>query len=286
VLLPLGALTIWIVNALRIVALIVIGTSGWPAVARGGFHSQAGWLAFNAVALGFVAVTMRGRYFRKTMAPAVESGTGEDQTTAYLAPLVAITATAMLTGAFTAGFDWLYPVRVVAAGAVLYACRRTYAGLTWRVSWSAIAIGVLTFLVWVALLPAGTSEKTPWSTALGSVSLFWASAWLLVRVVGYIVTVPLAEELAFRGFLTRRIVRADFQTLPMGVFSWSSFLISSVLFGAFHGRMWVAGTIAGMLFALALYRRRAFGDAVQAHATANGLLALYAITTGRWSAWS
>ena len=48
VLLPIGAVTIWIVNALRIVALIAIGTSGWPAIARGGFHSQAGWIAFNA----------------------------------------------------------------------------------------------------------------------------------------------------------------------------------------------------------------------------------------------
>ena len=42
VLLPVGALTIWLVNALRIAVLIVIGTSGWPAIALGGFHSQAG----------------------------------------------------------------------------------------------------------------------------------------------------------------------------------------------------------------------------------------------------
>ena len=63
VLLPLGAATIWVVNSVRIVALVVIGTSGWPAIASGGFHSQAGWIAFNAVALGFVAITMRGRYF-------------------------------------------------------------------------------------------------------------------------------------------------------------------------------------------------------------------------------
>ena len=61
VILPLGAATIWVVNSLRIVALVVIGTSGWPAIAKGGFHSQAGWIAFNAVALGFVAITMRGR---------------------------------------------------------------------------------------------------------------------------------------------------------------------------------------------------------------------------------
>ena len=104
VLLPLGAAAIWVANALRIVALVVIGTSGWPAIARGGFHSQAGWLAFNAVALGFVALTIRGRYFTAAAAPPSASPIeGErDPTTAFLAPFVAITATAMLTGAFSA----------------------------------------------------------------------------------------------------------------------------------------------------------------------------------------
>ena len=63
VMLPLGAAAIWLVNALRIVVLIIIGTSGWPAIALGGFHSQAGWLAFNAVGLAFVAILNRGRFF-------------------------------------------------------------------------------------------------------------------------------------------------------------------------------------------------------------------------------
>ena len=286
-LLPMGAAAIWIVNAVRIVALVVIGTSGWPAIAKGGFHSQAGWLAFNAVALGFVAIMIQGRYFRTAVEPLPLVDNGEhDPTTAYLGPFVVITATAMLTGAFSAGFEWLYPVRVFAAGAVLWAFRKSYANLKWTFSWWAVWIGFATFLVWLALIPAGANDKNGWPASLQAVPLLWAAAWLLVRVVGYVVTVPLAEELAFRGFLTRRILRDDFQNAPLGMFSWSSFLISSVLFGLFHGGLWLAGTIAGMSFALALYRRRSFGDAVQAHATTNGLIALYAFATGHWSVWT
>jgi CAAX prenyl protease-like protein len=101
-----------------------------------------------------------------------------------------------------------------------------------------------------------------------------------------VITVPIAEELVFRGFIPRRISSVDFHTLPLGVFTWSSFLISSALFGAFHGKLWIAGVIAGMSFAVALYRRGSLGDAVQAHATTNGLIALYAFTTGQWSVWS
>ena len=48
----------------------------------------------------------------------------------------------------------------------------------------------------------------------------------------------------------------------------------------------MAGVIAGMLFALAMYRRGALFDAVIAHSTANAMLAAYVLATHRWSLWS
>jgi len=210
-----------------------------------------------------------------------------DPTAAYLAPFAAITATAMMTGAFSAGFDWLYPLRVFVAIAVLWMFRRTYAPLKWTFSWQAMAIGAFTFVVWIALMPSQPAAKADaWPAALNSVPVHWAAAWMAMRLVGYVITVPIAEELVFRGFIPRRISSVDFHTLPLGVFTWSSFLISSALFGALHGKLWIAGVIAGMSFAVALYRRGSLGDAVQAHATTNGLIALYAFTTGQWSVWS
>jgi exosortase E/protease (VPEID-CTERM system) len=286
ILLPIGAVTIWLVNALRIVALIVIGSSGWKAVALGGFHSQAGWIAFNAISLAFVAIVTRGRYFRKdTERVAPQDASDEDATTAFLAPLLVVLSCAMLTGAFAAGLDWLYPTRVIAAAWVLWVFRKHYVNLGWTMSWRAMAIGCVTFAIWIALVPAPPAGAG-WPAALQSVPVYWAAAWLIVRVIGYTITVPLVEELAFRGYLTRRLMRADFERLPIGLFSWSSFVISSLLFGALHGGYWLAGTIAGMTFALALYQRRALGDAVLAHATTNGLIAVYVFVTGRWSVWS
>ena len=286
VLLPVGALAIWLVNAVRIAVLIVIGTSGWPATALGGFHSQAGWLAFNAVGLALVAILNRGRFFMKAPATARVSKQADDSTTAYLAPFLVVMASAMLTGAFSAGIDWLYPARVIAAVWVLWVFRKSYTNLGWTMSWRAVAIGCATFAVWIALVPASPGDGERWPAALQSVPVHWAAAWLLLRVVGYTITVPLVEELAFRGYLTRRLMREDFQHLPIGLFTWSSFLISSMLFGALHGGLWLAGTVAGMTFALALYQRRALGDAVLAHATTNGLIAVYVLATGRWSVWS
>jgi outer membrane protein assembly factor BamB len=69
------------------------------------------------------------------------------------------------------------------------------------------------------------------------------------------VVVPLAEELAFRGYLMRRLISTGFRERPPDRFTWASFLISSALFGTLHGR-W----LAGILYALALYRRRNLAD--------------------------
>ncbi len=73
--------------------------------------------------------------------------------------------------------------------------------------------------------------------------------------------------------------------MPAGTFTWLSFAVSSILFGVLHGN-WVAGTVAGVAFAIALYRRGALSDAVVAHATANALLAAYVLATHSWSLWS
>ena len=75
----------------------------------------------------------------------------------------------------------------------------------------------------------------------------WAAVWLCMRVLGFVVVAPLCEELAFRGYLTRRLQAADFNEVPLGRFSWLSFLGSSVLFGALHGQYWFAGIFANLI---------------------------------------
>src|SRR5262245_37554596 len=47
-LLPIGLVAVFVVNAIRIAVLIWIGAQGSPKLAIGGFHSQAGWLGFSA----------------------------------------------------------------------------------------------------------------------------------------------------------------------------------------------------------------------------------------------
>ena len=58
-LVPIGVSVMFLLNVTRIAILILIGDGGAPTVATGGFHSQAGWIAFNGVALVLASVTHR-----------------------------------------------------------------------------------------------------------------------------------------------------------------------------------------------------------------------------------
>jgi len=120
--------------------------------------------------------------------------------------------------------------------------------------------------------------------ALAQIPRTAAGLWLLARVLGSVVVVPIAEELAFRGYLLRRLIAADFTAVSPKQFTVFSFLVSSVAFGLLHGR-WLAGILAGMIYALAQYRRGELSDAVVAHAVTNGLLAAYVLLAGQWAFW-
>src|SRR5262249_56450267 len=102
-------------------------------------------------------------------------------------------------------------------------CYRAYcvAG-RWTPSWEGAALGVGVFLLWMALEPGfweGTLE-TGWPAALEAAPAFWAGAWIVLRIVGSVVFVPVAEELAFRGFLLRRLQSSDFEGVSPRRFTW------------------------------------------------------------------
>ena len=285
-LIPLGTLVAWVLNAVRITALIAVGTWGSQQVALGGFHSYSGWLLFCCGALALVALARRSALF--TLPDALDNPVATANPTAvYLCPFLALVVAGMVTGAFTAGgFDALYPAKVAAVAAVLWWFRREYRGLAWTWSWTAVAAGTGVFVMWMALefAHAGTHREDALRTGLLGLPVGWAGAWLSFRVIGSVVTVPIAEELAFRGYLLRRLIKSDFESVSFGQFTWFSLFGSSVLFGVMHDRL-LAGTLAGIAYALVLYRRGQLCDAVLAHATTNALIATYVLATGTWSLW-
>lgn len=100
--------------------------------------------------------------------------------------------------------------------------------------------------------------------------------WIVTRLVGTILFVPVVEELFFRGYLLDRLDRPQ---LPMKA---AALLLSSFAFGLLHGRWW-EGVLSGLVFGLVYLWRRQSSDAIWSHVAANFVVALGALY---WSDWS
>ncbi len=185
----------------------------------------------------------------------------------------------------SAGFDAFYPLGVVTTGAILWHYRVAYRPLFGAWSWMPVAIGILVFAIWAVLVPSGDGSGQELANQLADLPAWLAAVWIGFRVIGSTVTVPMAEELAFRGYLIRKLVAQDFEKVRPGKFTWLSFLVSSLLFGLLHQNL-LAGALAGAAFAVALYRRGLVGDAIIAHVTSNALIAFSVVVVGRWGFWS
>ena len=287
-LLPAGIVVLYLLNAVRITALILIGHAGARDIAAGGFHSQAGWIALCCVAFGICVTANRISWFsaRASVGKAPERAI-DTATAAYLVPFLVILAAGIVSRAASGRFEWLYSLRFFAALVALWLFRRSYKKIDWRCGWIAPIAGVAVFVLWIALdrwLTASASSVAM-PTALAAASVPKRVLWIALRIVTAVVTVPVTEELAFRGFLLRRLISADFESVSPRMFTWVSMIVSSVLFGLLHGKYWLAGTLAGALYAFAARRHGRLGDAVVAHAVTNALLAAYVLVFDQWPLW-
>ncbi len=97
-----------------------------------------------------------------------------------------------------------------------------------------------------------------------------ALAWLFitVRLGGSTLVVPPLEEVFYRSFLYRYIIKADLQSVPLGTFHWTAFLATSALFGLEHHE-WLAGILCGFAYQGLVCWKGRLGDAMTAHAITN-----------------
>jgi exosortase E/protease (VPEID-CTERM system) len=307
ILIPLGLALSFALNVLRIAALMLIGDAGYPAVAQYGFHSQAGWIAFNCAA-GLIAFASRrsvwlNRAAREERAlrvqlpcavsaaasmaidaPAATLPRGENPTAVYLLPFLLILIAGMIARAVSSGFEQLYVLRPIAAVAALAWGWPRLRALNWRCSWRGPLAGVGIFVLWIAAARLLTA-RAAMPAGLAAMAPPWRTAWILTRAAAAVLTVPIAEELAFRGYLMRRIVAADFESVRFRAVGVTALIVSAVAFGIGHGGLWFPGVIAGLVYGLVLIRSDRIGEAVAAHATTNALLAAYVLLWGQWQLW-
>jgi len=186
---------------------------------------------------------------------------------------------------------YLYPVKVLVVAYLLYRYRSEYR----EISLSDLAClprtlavcgtGLLVFILWVnmdwAFLASGKHQGFN-PTLLPGKEL--QLIMTLFRISGAVLVVPIMEELFWRSFLIRYIIDQDFEKVPVGAFTWASFIVTVVMFGLEH-HLILAGMVAGIIYNLLLYRTRSLAQCVLAHAVTNLALAVYVMFTGKWYFW-
>ncbi len=281
-LIPIGLILVFLLNVVRIAAFVLIGDAGHPEVAIYGFHSQAGWIGFNLAAGAVVLFSRRVRWWQS--GALTTEPKGDNPTAAYLMPLLAVIAAGIVARALSSGFEAWNGLRLIAGLVMLIVYRKRLLQLSWRFTWRGLGTGFIGFVIWLA---AAHWLLTPAAAPQGLIVLtpLQHAGWIVARVATAIIIVPIVEELAFRAYLLRRFVSADFESVPYSSVHWGAIAGSSVAFGLSHGSMWLPGVVVGLLYVVLLCRTGRLGEAVAAHAVTNTLLASSVLLLGQWQLW-
>ena len=198
------------------------------------------------------------------------------------------------------GRFWIYLLKTLVGAGMIWALRPDIPEMRWKWSWPAVTVGVAVCGVWVGLdglyprlselmsrvgLGSGSNAAGAWNPHLcfgqGS-SLAWF--FVLVRVAGSSLVVPVLEEVFFRSFIYRYLVKADFLSVPLGVFKAHAFLLTSLVFALEH-QEWLAGILCGLAYQGLVCWKGRLGDAIAAHALTNFLLGCWVVWKGAWGFW-
>ena len=275
-----GALLVWLANSGRIALLVVIGHHVSEELALDGFHTHAGWIPLVAIALGTVAIATRHPAFVRGEERV--DGPTNNPTAAHLVPLLTLLAIGLVAGAFSSEPKVVATLALPIPAAALLLSRRFRARLLEppprELLWWTPAL-VAAWIV-LARLQGLIAEpgSLPAAPGLPAVLYFGLVA------LGYVLVTPMAEELAFRGYLQRRLQDRDFELCPQGSVDLRAFALTSVAFGLLHGNL-LGGLLIGFALSAATALRGRLSDAVFLHASVNASLVLAALATGHHELW-
>ena len=185
-------------------------------------------------------------------------------------------------------YYWVYLGRTVLGALLIWIIWPLVKEMRYAFSWEAVTIGVAVFVMWVGIDPlyphflAANSHWNAFAHFGDDAALAWC--FVIARIVGSSLVVPALEEVFFRSFLYRWIVKPDFVSLPLNHFTWKPFLLTAALFGFAHNQ-WLAGILCAFGYQWLVLRKNRLGDAMTAHAITNCLLGIWVVWREAWNFW-
>ena len=189
---------------------------------------------------------------------------------------------------------WTYAARTLVVGFVLAMLWSRYGELhaaprMRATDWSmALISGVAVFVVWIHLdhgwMLLGDSTGRSFDPREHAATEALHVPLTALRLLGLAVVVPITEELFWRSFLMRWLQQQHFLALEPRATGARAIAISSVLFALEHDQ-WLAGLIAGIVYAWAYVRSGRLWCAIVSHAVTNTMLGAWILMTREWRFW-
>lgn len=189
------------------------------------------------------------------------------------------------------GALYLYPVKTIVVGFLLLYFRKHYHEISIKqiahpsTLFASALAGVIVFVLWIQmdwLLPF--QKPAPGYNPSIIPDDIHSTVLIAFRLAGASIVVPIMEEIFWRSYIARMIINQDFESVPVGTFTWTSFLVTVLLFGLEH-QFIVAGLMAGVIYHALLCRTKSIAACIVAHSVTNLLLGSYVLKTEAWLFW-
>lgn len=177
---------------------------------------------------------------------------------------------------------------VLVLGAVLLVFSRRVIDLSVGNIAGSAAVGVGVFALWIApdlIFPGYRDALFGMDGPSFPAQARTDPVALALRAARAVILVPIVEELFWRAWLPRWLIRHDFRSVPLGTYTPFTFAATALLFAVEHGQYWDVGLLAGVIYNAWMWRTRRLGDCILAHAVTNACLAAYVVTAGQWQYW-
>jgi len=184
---------------------------------------------------------------------------------------------------------WFYLIKTLVGAWLVWEMRPFVPEMKWVLSWEAVVVGIAVCVMWIGIddfYPKFSKPGPVWNPHFiygQNSGLAWT--FVLVHLLGSTFVVPPLEEVFYRSFLYRYLVKTDFQSMPLSRFHGLSFAVTAIIFGPGQHYQWLAGIICGMAYQWLVIRKNRLGDSMTAHAITNFLLGLWVISRGDWKFW-
>ncbi len=182
---------------------------------------------------------------------------------------------------------WIYAVKTLITGAVILYCFQGHWGeIGGKFDWRAVGLGILVFVIWVAPEILFPEERAITYNPNVFKSPFVKASAISFRMFGACVIVPFVEEILWRGFLMRYLIRQDFTSVSLGTYTHLSFWITAISFGLMHASWeWGVAIVTGILYGAYLVKTHNLRGVILAHAATNLCLGLFVLATDQWKFW-